>query len=95
MRFHRELFVRYEAPTEPVEGLEWSPEAQRFILSGSALVYLSLIALFGFITIKVAEVPASLSADGQYEFYVGGDSVSPVIAQQKFEHIDFKHSIKR
>jgi hypothetical protein len=85
----------YEAPKESVEGLEWSPRAQRFILSGSALVYLSLIALFGFITLKVGELPLSVSADGQYEFYVGGDSVTPVLAHRKFERVHLASSIHR
>ncbi len=85
----------YEAPEEPVQGMEWSPRAQRFILGGSALLYLSLIALFGFITLKTGDLPLSMSADGKYEFYVGGDSVTPVLTQQKFEHVEFKSSIGR
>lgn len=94
-RFHQELFVTYEAPEEPVQGVEWTPRTQRFILGGSALLYLSLIALFGFITVKTGELPLSMSADGKYEFYVGGDSVTPVLAQQKFEHVEFRSSMRR
>ncbi len=95
MRFHQELFVTCEAPQEPVEGIEWSPTAQRFILGGSALLYLSLIALCGFLTFEAGELPLSVSSDGQYEFYVRGDSVTTVSAQQRFEHVEFASSIGR
>jgi hypothetical protein len=88
MRFHKERFVVCEAAAEPVEGLEWSPRTQRFILGGGALLYLSLIALFGFITLHTTELPLSVSTDGRYEFYIGGDSVSPLRFDQKFEHIE-------
>jgi hypothetical protein len=94
-RFHQELFVMYEAPEEPVQGMEWSPRTQRFILGGGALFYLSLIALFGFITLKTGALPLSMSADGRYEFYVGGDSVTPVLTEQRFEHVEFKSSSHR
>jgi|GEM_PF-4097380 len=94
MRFHKERFVVCEATQEPVEGLEWSPRTQRFILGGGALLFISLIALFGFVTLHTTELPLSVSADGRYEFYVRGDSVTPLRFDQKFEHIELPSSMQ-
>lgn len=44
-RFHRGLLVIDAAPHEPAQGLEFTPRVQRWVLGGSAFIYVSVLGL--------------------------------------------------
>ena len=95
-RFQQELFVIQETTDGPVEGLEWSPRAQRLILSSGVLFYISLIVLTGYMFVNQPEMPLSVSADGKWEFYVAGDTVAPAIGYQQLADLrEANHSFRR
>jgi hypothetical protein len=78
-RYHREQYeVIKPEPDTPLEGLEWSPQTRGAILSGGAVVYLSLLAFCVFVSARHLHFPSHISADGRFEFVASGDSVSAV-----------------
>lgn len=80
-RFHRGLLVVDTVVTEPPQGMELTPQARRWVLGGSAFIYVSVLGLALLIQ---ARQPTLTARDVQRDFVRSEVGYFPVEHDRRF-----------